>query len=130
VTEADPATVVRRFFDALNRRGIEAFELVHEDAVYVEDPKWPGSDVYRGRDAVAKCWAGYDDLLGGEIRLEVTETDDVGDHVVAVVKVTGRSREAGIPFDQTWGYVCRTEGGRLSYFRAYLDPAEAAAAAL
>ena len=125
MTEADPAAVVRRFFEALSRG--DPGELMHDEIVYAEDPKWPGSDVYRGREAVAACWASYEEVLGSETRVSIVEVRRAGDQVVAVVEVAGRSRETGIPFDHTWGYVCRTEGERLSYFRAYLDPAEAAA---
>ena len=127
MTGTDPAEVVRRFFEALSRG--DASELMDDDIVYVEDPTWPGSDVYRGREAVEACWASYDEILGSEGRVSLVEVSQVGDHVVAVVEVAGHGRETGIPFDHTWGYVCRTDGERLSYFRAYLDPEEAAAAA-
>lgn len=119
--------VVRGFFEAMSRG--EPFELGHEELVYVEDPKWPGSDVYRGRDAVAECWAQYVEVLGDEITVTLRELRGVGDQVLAIVEVAGRSRETGIPFDHTWGYRCRTRDGRLSYLRAYFDPAEAVAEA-
>jgi anti-anti-sigma factor len=38
--------------------------LAHQDVVYVEDPKWPGHDIYRGQEAVAECWSRYDQLIG------------------------------------------------------------------
>jgi hypothetical protein len=43
--------------------------------------------------------------------------------------VSGRTRKGGIPFDHTWGYLCRVDDGRLSYFGAYFNPAEALEAA-
>ncbi len=127
MTETDPAAVVRRFFEALDDG--DAFELMHEDIVYAEDPKWPGSDIYHGREAVEACWGNYDEILGSEVHVSIIEVTGVGDQVVAVVEVAGRSRETGIRFDHTWAYLCRTDGERLSYFRAFLDPAEAAAEA-
>jgi ketosteroid isomerase-like protein len=118
------------FFEAL-RRGEDPFDraIAHDDLVYVEDPKWPGSSTYRGRDAVRACWAAYLEVLGRDIVVAVDEVKEVGDQVVAVVRVSGVSTETQIPFEHKWGYVCRTTDGRLSYLQAYFDPAEALVAA-
>jgi len=133
---AENVQVVRRFFEALadaGRASTPAEDLMQrfarEDVVYVEDPRWPGSDTYRGDVAVGECWSKYDELLGDAAAVSVVEVRDAGNEVVAIVQVSGRARESGVPYDHTWGYVCRTEDGRLSYFRAYLDFAEALEAA-
>jgi ketosteroid isomerase-like protein len=120
--------VVRRFFEALDA-GEDGFALADPDLVYVEDPKWPGSGTFHGRDAVRDCWLGYTEVLGAHSEISVEEIRSVGGEVVAVVRVFGASAETQIPFDHTWGYVCRAAEGRLSYLRAYFDPGEALAAA-
>jgi ketosteroid isomerase-like protein len=127
--------IVQRFFEAIVagdgttplEDGLQQF--AHEDVVYVEDPSWPGGDTYRGQEAVRDCWSDYDDLLGESASISVEETCDAGDEVVAVVRVSGQTRESRIPYDHTWGYVCRIKDDKLSYFRAYLNAEEALEAA-
>jgi len=34
---------------------------------------------------------------------------------------------SGVPFDHLWAYRFRMRGGRIAWFRAYLDPDEALA---
>jgi ketosteroid isomerase-like protein len=127
--------IVRRFFEAIARVGQGETtlgllqRLAHQDVVYVEDPKWPGSDTYRGQEAVAECWFRYDELMGGAVTVSVVDVRDLGDQTVATVRISGRTRESGIPFDHTWGYICRMTDAKVSYFRAYFDPAEALEAA-
>jgi ketosteroid isomerase-like protein len=89
----------------------------------VEDPSWPGSSTYRGRDEVRRTFEGYMEVLGGSMSLE--EVQEGSDGVCAVVIVEGRSAGAEIPWKQRWAYHCRVRDGRLSYFRAYLDVDEA-----
>jgi ketosteroid isomerase-like protein len=125
--------IVRGFFESIGRAGETPLglmqRLAHEDVVYVEDPKWPGGDTYRGQEAVAECWSSYDEVMGEAVTASVTDVRDAGGQIVAIVRVSGRTRESGIPFDHTWGYTCRMEDGRLSYFRAYFNPGEALEAA-
>jgi ketosteroid isomerase-like protein len=127
--------LVRRFFEAIARgeqgeTPIDTMQrLAHEDVVYVEDPKWPDSDTYRGRAAVAECWTRYDDLMGAAVTASVTDVRDAGDQIVAIVRISGRTRAGGMPFDHTWGYICRMRDGRMSYFRACFDADEALEAA-
>jgi ketosteroid isomerase-like protein len=100
----------------------------HEELEYVEDPKWPGSTTYHGREEVIKAWHGYLEVFGSaEMKLE--DLHDAGDEVVAVVRITGTSKGAEIPFDHVWAYVCRVRDGQLAYQRAYWDPEEALEAA-
>ena len=100
----------------------------HPEIVYEEDPKWPGSSTYEGRDAVRAAFEGYDELLGaGELRTE--DVIDAGDQVVALIQTGGVSQGADIPWDHLWAYLCRVRDGQLVYLRAYWDPDEALASA-
>jgi ketosteroid isomerase-like protein len=121
--------IVRRFFDVF-LEGPEGLKRVaHENVVYVEDPKWPGAGTYRGREAVFECWSRYDELLGEAVSVSVVDVRDADDKVIALVRVAGRTRESALPYEHTWGYLCRTDEGRVIYFRAYLSPGEAFEAA-
>jgi ketosteroid isomerase-like protein len=116
--ESDPSA----FREVLDR-------MTTEDLVYVEDPQWPGATSYEGRDAVAACWERYDEVLGGRPSAEIVEVREAGTRVVATVRIRGESRGLEVPFDHTWGYACEVRDGRISYFRAYLDPDRAIAEA-
>ena len=96
----------------------------HAEMEYVEDPKWPGSSVYRGREEVLRVWNSYLDVFR-TVRMEVEDIIDAGDEVVAVVRVSGVSTGADVPFEHLWAYVCRLRDGKLAYQRAYWDPDEA-----
>jgi ketosteroid isomerase-like protein len=95
---------------------------------YVEDPRWPGSSSYRGLDQVIAAWNVYLEILGST-EMGVERIVDAGDEVVALVRVSGVSKGADVPFDHLWAYVCRLRDGKLAYQRAYWDPDEALAAA-
>jgi ketosteroid isomerase-like protein len=112
--------------DALDDELVEAWW--HPSLEYIEDPSWPGASSYRGREAVKTAWNAYLEVLGAaEMTLEGIQ--EAGEDTVAIVRVTGISKGADIPFDHVWGYVCRMSDGRLSYLRAYWDPEEALRAA-
>lgn len=132
----DDVDTVRRFFEALGAAPDEPSEraetwqrLTSEDVVYVEDPRWPGSASYEGREAVMACWEGYAETLGVATTLSLREIRSAPDQVVAVVTVAGRARESDVPYEHTWGYVCKADRGRLTFFRAHFDPKEAFEAA-
>ena len=91
--------LVRRGFDAFNRRGRDARA---SEAVLAPDVVWevalgvPGFDgVYRGRAEVRRFWLTWMADFA-ELRLEVDEIVDAGGHVFAAVLPTGRGRRSGI----------------------------------
>jgi ketosteroid isomerase-like protein len=95
----------------------------HPQLVYEEDPKWPGSGSYQGRNEVRAVFEGYAEVLG-TASFSLERVAGSGEKVVALVRVAGNSA-AGVPWDHLWGYLCRTREGQLEYMRAYWDPDEA-----
>jgi len=100
----------------------------HPEIEYVEDPRWPGSSTYRGRDEVIDAWNGYLEVLGST-EMTVERIIDAGEEAVALVRVCGVSKGADVPFEHLWAYVCRVRDGQLVYQRAYWDTQEALDAA-
>jgi ketosteroid isomerase-like protein len=94
---------------------------------YVEDETWPGSSAYRGRDSVRDAFAGYEEILGGDLTVEDVRAGTDG--LLAIIRYEGESTSASVPWEQRWGYHCRVRDGRISYFRAFADLEEAARAA-
>jgi ketosteroid isomerase-like protein len=94
---------------------------------YVEDEKWPGSSAYRGRDSVRDAFAGYEEILGGDLTVEEVRAGEHG--LLAIIRFQGESTGASVPWEQRWAYHCRVRDGRISYFRAFADLEEARRAA-
>jgi ketosteroid isomerase-like protein len=131
---ATDAETLRRMFEDLAGGEVSPVELSavepwwHPEIEWIEDPQWPGSGAYRGREEALGAWNGYLDVLEA-IRMEIEDVIDAEDVVIAVVRISGISKGAGVPFDHVWAYVCRFRDGKLAYQRAYWDPGEAFAAA-
>lgn len=121
---------VRNAFEAAGERGLAdmARTYWHPDVEYVEDPRWPGSSCYRGRDAVLRCFQAYMEALGEDAALTVERVFDAGQHQVAFARVQGRSA-SGVPHEHLWAYLVEVREGRVAYFRAFYEPEEALAAA-
>jgi ketosteroid isomerase-like protein len=127
--------VVRGTFEAMSdARGTPISERdalmerwFDREVEYVEDERWPGSGAYRGRDSVRDAFAGYEEILGGDLTVEEVRTGTDG--LLAIIRFAGKSTGASVPWEQRWGYHCRVSGGRISYFRAFADVDEAGRAA-
>jgi hypothetical protein len=81
--------------------------------VYIEDPKWPGSDRYQGRDAVRACWEAYEELLGDATVFTTEDIRAAGDEVVAIVDVAGQARESHVPYAHKWATSARLGPWRI-----------------
>jgi ketosteroid isomerase-like protein len=120
---------LRQMFDELGRdvspTDLSAVEpWWHSEIEYSEDPKWPGSSSFQGREEVLRVWNSYLEVFR-TVRMEVQDVIDAGDEAVALVRVSGISKGADVPFDHVWAYVCRIRDGKLAYQRAYWEPDEA-----
>jgi ketosteroid isomerase-like protein len=121
------ADIVRGAFEAISagvgasreERARLAERWFHPEVEYAEDPSWPGSTSYRGRDTVRETFEGYAELLGATLTVE--EVREGSNGFFALVRYEGASTGADVPFDQLWGYHCRVRDGQLAYFRAYFD---------
>jgi ketosteroid isomerase-like protein len=77
---------------------------------------------------VKECFSEYNRHL--RFDSAVLETVVAGSRgVVAVVTLAMRPAGVSAPVRQRWGYVCEVAGGRITRFRAYVDPDEAFEAA-
>jgi ketosteroid isomerase-like protein len=100
----------------------------HPEITYEEDPRWPGSGTYSGKDEVARAFEGYIDVFSaGEVTVE--EFVEAGDRLVALIRFNVISAGGDVPLDHVWGYVCEARDGKLIHLWAYSDPEEALSAA-
>jgi ketosteroid isomerase-like protein len=103
----------------------------HPEIEYVEDPRFPGASLHKGRDAVVRCFRSYLEVLGDEddIAMTLEEVFDAGEQQVPLVRFRGHARTSRVPFEHLWGYVVEVRDERIAYLRAYYEPAEAIEAA-
>ena len=89
----------RMAFEAWNRRDLQSvLDLFHPDVVWEENVQvFPGMDrIYRGhegflkwdRDAFSEVWE--------SIAVEPLEFIDAGDHVVALLRLSGKGQGSGV----------------------------------
>jgi ketosteroid isomerase-like protein len=132
VSERD-AEIVREQWEEIARRSpmspddFSSFveENWHPEIHYEEDPRWPGSSSYEGRDQVKAVFEGYRETMGNP-SVTIEKVIDAGDEQVMLIRFSGTS-PGDLPWDHLWAYRCRVRDGRLGYFRAYWDPEEALA---
>jgi ketosteroid isomerase-like protein len=98
------------------------------DVTYEEDPVWPDAGVYRGPDAVTGRFVEYRDLMHLQ-DMSPGKVIDAGDSVLAEVRIEMLGSEAGKGIEFLWTYTVRLEDDRITQFRAWYDPDEAARAA-
>lgn len=86
------------------------------------------SGVMHGRDRVRAYFVELQESFE-DIVVEPLEMLDVGDHVVIDVRLTARSRGAGVPVELRFAATYLVKNGRLASAREYLTREEAIAAA-
>jgi ketosteroid isomerase-like protein len=99
-------------------------ELWTDDVVYREDPRWPGADVFRGREAVVNRFVAYTQDIAGA-SADLREVEVAGDRAFCAIHVGGRGASSAAPTDHLWGYYVVLRDGRIAEIDAHLDPEEA-----
>ena len=80
--------------------------------------------VYRGHDGWSTHLADIDaDVVG--MQVEVQEYIDTGDYVVQAVRVRGRGRASGAPFEEHEVHLLRLRDGKATELREYRTVREA-----
>ena len=124
--------IVRRYVEAVG----EAFEA-GDRPTFVEwldpDIAWwdrgdePNPTVHRGHDAVIAYLNELDAYM--DLDLEVKELIDAGEFVVVPLRLSGRGRESGAPFEADEVHSFRLRDGAITEIREYGSKDEALAAA-
>ena len=124
------AELVRRAFDAFNRRDLDAFlALCHPDVEFVAYAmQLEGGDPYRGHEGVRAWWetifAVYPDF-----RADIEELRDLGDLIITRARMHGRGVESAAPMDQEVWQVGRPRDGKVIGWRFFRSESEALEAA-
>jgi ketosteroid isomerase-like protein len=79
--------------------------------------------VHRGHEGIGAYLSELADHA--ELRVEMTEFIDAGDYVVTPVRLDGRGRASGAPFEEHEVHVLRLRDGKVTEVREYRDKNEA-----
>jgi uncharacterized protein len=121
--------IAARLAEAFERGGLDEFrEYYHPDIEWHEDPSFPEAGVYRGLEAVE---AYNRQFLAefAEIHYDQQELIDANDSVVANMRIHGRGKASGAPFELSAWWVFTLREGRLIRVHAFLDRTQALEAA-
>jgi ketosteroid isomerase-like protein len=117
--------VVRRSYEILNRRDIEAWiVLFHPDAEMHDLAGIPDAPVRRGHDALRE-WVAMMDDIWSDARYVPGEFIEAGKFVVVAVQAKARGARGGVPLDIPMFHVVEVEDGKCRNVWAYLDRADA-----
>jgi ketosteroid isomerase-like protein len=122
------------------KRGIEAYNRGDIEAVLEEhDPEveWHpvlqvllggNATVYRGHEGVREFLRDTDDAFV-ELQIEVFDTRDLGDRLIATAQLRGRGKASGADTATPLSYLVDFRNGKVFRIWTFLDPAEALEAA-
>jgi len=110
----------RRVVDAFNARDIEAFVTYCDPNIELHSAfAAVGGAVYQGLAGVRSWHRDFEDVWGGEVRVEVEAYFDLGERVLAYYVLHGRGLKSGVPIDMSNALVTRWHGGVMNLFRVY-----------
>jgi ketosteroid isomerase-like protein len=117
--------IVRRSNAAANRGDLDAaFACYAEAAVWHSRSDEPDTGSYRGLDAIraqAGTWASMLD----DLRFELDDYVDAGEHVIASGWMCGRGTESGAEVREPFAWVLRLRDGQVVEVREYRSRDEA-----
>jgi ketosteroid isomerase-like protein len=121
--------LVRRVFDAFNRRDIAAFiELLDPNVEWVPVLAVLEGSVYRGHGDIRRWLKDLDtDWEFFEVYYE--ELRDLGDRVLVSGHWRARGRASGVDVENPGTYLYEIKGGKVVSMRTFTDRAEALEAA-
>jgi ketosteroid isomerase-like protein len=116
--------IVRRLNEAINRWDIAGVvAMLDPECEWWDREDDPGAGVHRGHDGVRAFLADLDEVA--ELRVEAKEFIHDGDYVLVPVRLGGRGRASGIPFDEKEIHAFRLHEGKVTEVREYRDMSEA-----
>ena len=122
---------VRRALAAWNRGDVDAWlEGAHPEVEWISEigRRLEGSDrAYRGLAGLREYWDDWHATW--DVHIDLTDTIDAGETVIAIANVTTRGEASGIDLEQPVAYVFEFEDGLARRVRSYFDPQQALDAA-
>jgi ketosteroid isomerase-like protein len=115
--------IFEQLLQAFNRDGVEGVLPYYTDDAEVYDPDLPPG-TYRGRQAISQV---IEDLMSGFRHVEIRDFRllPAGDRVVALLHTHGTGERDDLVVELRDAHTVTFRDGKITYWRLYLDPAEA-----
>ena len=115
--------IFEELLEAFNREGVEGVLPYYTDDAEVYDPDLPPG-TYRGRQAISRV---IEQLMSGFRRVEIRSFEllPAGDRVVALLHTLGMGERDDLEVELHDAHTVTFHDGKITYWRLYLDPAEA-----
>ncbi len=117
--------LVRAAYDAIARRDRETLDAILRERLapdFVFEAVLTGA-TYRGLDGFWELLNDIEDTIG--YRPEVQEAVDLGEHVLVVVRMSGRGSRSGVSVAQQGAVLMTFDGSTLMSGRSFASKAEA-----
>jgi ketosteroid isomerase-like protein len=121
-------TALQRAVEAATHRNLDALlkyldpEVEWHSAILA--PLHGEATVYRGHEAIPSMFRDFYDVFEA-IDVDISETHDLGDRVVAIGHIRTRGKESGVETESPWAYVAEFKNGKAIRIRTYLEPKQA-----
>jgi ketosteroid isomerase-like protein len=114
--------VVRSLFEGYRRDGIDGVLATMDANVFIEIPGDLSAepDEYRGHDGVRRYFDGFAGMIE-DVRYDPLELIEVGDCVVAHIRLSGRGSNSGVGVDMEAFVLHVLANGRIVRMRPYAD---------
>jgi ketosteroid isomerase-like protein len=120
---------LRRGYEALHRGDFAAvFELLDPEIEIRDRPESPDAGTHRGHEGALAVFQQSVDTFQ-EMELAPEELIELGDQVLAVVRLRGRGRGSGVPIDERVTHLWTFRDGRAVSMQIYTHKNEALEAA-
>ena len=117
--------IYRKIIEAFNRDGAEGVLPFFAPDAEAYDPDGPNGGGFRGREAIARFIRQL--VEGADVSAQELRLLSAGDRVVGVVQSRRSRSEDDAEVEMVEAHTFTFRDGRIVYWRAYLDPAEALA---
>jgi ketosteroid isomerase-like protein len=120
---------LRQAYEAFNSGDIERIlAFAHSDFEAVVPPELSAEpDTYRGHDGIRRYFQSFEDAMD-DIHFQPEQFWEVGQSVVALVRLTAKGRQTAIPVEQRIAQVWTVLDGKAVGVRTYPSLPEALAA--
>ena len=112
--------------EAFNRRDLDAFLAFMDPEVefVVRLLEMEGRPYLRGHDGIREWWRGMFAVFP-DFEIEVLEARDLGDSVIAALRMRGHGGDSGVPFNEAVVLASKARDGKATWWETFRSEAEA-----
>ena len=112
--------------EAFNRRYLDAFLAFMDPEMefVVRLMEMEGRPYLRGHDGIREWWRGMFAVFP-DFKIDVLEARDLGDSVIAALRLRGHSGDSDVPFNEAVWQAIKARDGKCTWWQTFRSEAEA-----